>query len=365
MNDTFTQADLDAGNVSYEHDGSETTTDSFNFSLADGGEDGATPASGTFSITITPVNEAPTFSIGDGIVTTAIGSSDDIGRCITVQPDGKILVGGQASDGTSNDFVLARYNTDGTLDTSFSGDGMVTNAIGSGNDVVRSVTVQADGKILVAGYSSNGTNYDFALVRYNADGTLDTSFSGDGMVTTAIGPGDDNRYSVTVQADGKILVAGYSNNGTNFDFALVRYNADGTLDTSFGGDGMVTTAIGSAADVGCSVALQADGKILVAGYSTQAGTEIDFALVRYNTDGTLDTSFSGDGMLTTAVGSGADNGRSVTVQADGKILVAGTSNNGSDDDFALVRYNADGTLDTSFSGDGMLTTAIGSGTDHG
>ena len=192
----------------------------------------------------------------------------------------------------------------------------------------------------------NGSN-DFALVRYNSDGTLDTSFSGDGKLTTAIGAGNDFGYSVTVQADGKILVAGASHNGSNYDFALVRYNSDGTLDTSFSGDGKLTTAIGASDDYGYSVTVQADGKILVAGYSAN-GSNNDFALVRYNSDGTLDTSFSGDGKLTTAIGAGHDEGYSVTVQADGKILVAGYSSNGSNDDFALVRYNSDGTLDTSF-----------------
>ena len=170
----------------------------------------------------------------------------------------------------------------------------------------------------------NGSNYDFALVRYNSDGSLDTTFSGDGKLTTAIGSGNDYGYSVTVQADGKILVAGASHNGSNDDFALVRYNTDGSLDTTFAGDGKLTTAIGSSDDYGRSVTLQADGKILVAGYSAN-GSNDDFALVRYNTDGTLDTTFSGDGKLTTAIGASHDEGYSVTVQADGKILVAGYS----------------------------------------
>ncbi|MCP4900973.1 MAG: hypothetical protein GY906_28730, partial [bacterium] len=199
----------------------------------------------------------------------------------------------------------------------------------------------------VAGNSHNGTNNDFALVRYNADGTLDTSFSGDGMVTTAIGSGDDKGFSVAVQADGKILMSGESHNGSDYDVALVRYNADGTLDTSFSSDGLLTTAIGSGDERGRSVTLQSDGKILVAGNSHN-GTNNDFALVRYNADGTLDTSFSGDGFLTTAIGSGDESVRSVTVQADGKILMAGESYNGSDRDFALVRYNSDGSLDKTF-----------------
>ena len=112
-------------------------------------------------------------------------------------------------------------------------------------DRARSVAIQSDGKIVAAGYSDNGSNDDFALVRYNTDGSLDTSFDSDGKVTTAIGSGTDQAFSVAIQSDGKIVAAGYSDNGSNDDFALVRYNTDGSLDTSFDSDGKVTTAIGS------------------------------------------------------------------------------------------------------------------------
>ena len=336
-----------------------------NFTIATSVDDGVAPAiTGTKAMTGTVVNDAPDFAIGDGTVTTDFGSGDDIGNSVVVQADGKIVVAGRSYNGSDFDFSLTRYNPDGSLDTSFNGDGKLTTDFGSGDDHSLSVSIQADGKILAAGYSFNGTNYDLALVRYNSDGSLDTSFSGDGMLTTAIGASADIGYSVTLQANGKILVAGYSMTGLNKDFALVRYNSDGTLDTSFSGDGMLTTDFGSNEDIGYSVTLQADGKILVAGES-QNGAFSDFALARYNTDGSLDTSFSGDGMLTTAIGASAEVGHNVTVQPDDKILVAGFSHNGVDADFALVRYNTDGTLDTSFSGDGMLTTDFGSGLDSG
>ena len=252
-----------------------------------------------------------------------------------MQADGKILVAGTSGA----DFALVRYNSDGSLDTSFSSDGKVTTDFGSStSDYGRSVTVQADGKILVAGTSGA----DFALVRYNSDGSLDTSFSSDGGVTTDVGA-SERGYGVTAQADGKILVAGpsYDYNSNKGDFALVRYNSDGSLDTSFSSDGKVTTDFGSERDYGESVTVQADGKILVAGTSND-----NFALVRYNSDGSLDTSFSSDGKVIPDFGGGAS-GHSVTVQADGKILVAGTSYRGGYK-FALVRYNNDGSLDTSF-----------------
>ncbi|MDE0921795.1 delta-60 repeat domain-containing protein, partial [Aurantimonas coralicida] len=149
-------------------------------------------------------NGAPSFAIGDGIVTTDIAGSVDIGYSMTVQADGGILIAG----GTDNDFALVRYNADGSLDTSFGGgDGIVTTDIAGSFDQGYSVTVQADGDILVAGRSGA----DFALVRYNADGSLDTGFGGgDGIVTTDIAGSVDIGYSVTVQADGDILVAGRS-----------------------------------------------------------------------------------------------------------------------------------------------------------
>ncbi|MGZ8190947.1 MAG: hypothetical protein ACXWTS_06915, partial [Methylococcaceae bacterium] len=306
-----------------------------------------------------PNNNAPGFSNnGYGKVTTAIGLSSDYGYSVSIQADGKILVAGYSLIGSGYDFALVRYNNDGSLDTSFDGDGKLTTLVGSSNDYGYSVTVQADDKILVAGKSSNGSNDDFALVRYNSDGSLDTSFSVDGKITTDIGSSTDSAQSVTVQADGKILVAGNSLVGSSYDFALVRYNSDGSLDTSFSGDGKVTTDFGSGSyDVGQSLSVQANGKILVAGYSN-VGNDWDFALVRYNSDGSLDTSFSGDGKVTTPVSS-IDYGASVTVQADGKILVAGKSSNGSNDDFALVRYNTDGSLDTSFDGDGKVISELG------
>ncbi|MCP4305541.1 MAG: hypothetical protein GY788_11810, partial [bacterium] len=261
------KADIDAGYLVFTPaaDASGTSYDSFDFTVNDGTADSA--SSYAMTIDVTSVNDAPTFELGDGIVTTAIEAGHDLSYSLAMQSDGKILMAGHSNNGSDTDFALTRYNADGTLDTSFGGDGILTTALGAGNDNAYSVTLQDDGKILVSGRSHNGSNHDFALARYNADGTLDTSFSGDGMVTTTIGAGLDQGESVVVQPDGKILVAGRSTNGGNKDFTLVRYNADGTLDTSFSSDGILTTAIGSDDDIGYDVAMQDDGKILVSGFS--------------------------------------------------------------------------------------------------
>src|SRR5262249_58674032 len=129
---------------------------------------------------------------------------------------------------------------DGSLDRSFNGTGKVRPPIGSGTDAATALVLPPDGKLVAAGFSWNGSNHDFAIVRYNPDGSLDTSFNGTGKVTTAIGPGNDNAHALLLQPDGKLVAVGHSYNGTNADFALARYNADGSLDTSFNGTGKVT-----------------------------------------------------------------------------------------------------------------------------
>jgi uncharacterized delta-60 repeat protein len=298
----------------------------------------------------------------DGKVTTVIGSFDSA-YSVVLQSDGKIVAAGYSDNGSKYDFAVVRYNTNGSLDTTFDTDGKVTTAVGSRTDAAYSVVLQSDGKIVVAGYSDNGTNDDFAVVRYNTNGSLDTSFSSDGKVTTAIGSSADRAYSVVLQSDGKIVAAGYSYNGSNEDFAVVRYNTDGSLDTTFSSDGKETTAVGSGTDAAYSVVLQSDGKIVAAGFSDN-GTNDDFAVVRYNTNGSLDTTFDTDGKVTTAIGSRPDLANSVVLQSDGKIVAAGSSYNGSNYDIAVVRYNTNGSLDTTFDTDGKVTTAIGSGEDR-
>jgi len=295
---------------------------------------------------------------GDGKVTTNFGSDSSVGYAVAIQSDGKIVVAGYSDNGSGHDFALVRYNTDGSLDTSFDGDGRVTtNADSTGYEPGNAIAIQSDGKIVVAGDFYNGSIYDFAVVRYNTDGSLDISFDGDGMVTTDINSSYDKSHAVAIQADGKIVVAGFSIDQIN-DFAVVRYNIDGSLDTSFDDDGMVTTNFNNGSQ-GNDIAIQPDGKIVVVGYFTDPASP-DFALVRYNTNGSLDTSFDGDGMVTTALSIHDDDGYDVAIQPDGKIVVAGWSDTDSGPNFALVRYKTNGSLDTSFDGDGIVTTDFGS-----
>ncbi len=299
---------------------------------------------------------------GDGTVTTDIGGSNDGANSVAIQSDGKIVVVGNSFSGRMK-FALARYNPNGSLDTTLNGDGIVTTSIGRSSAYAYSVAIQSDGKIVVAGSSDNGNDSEFALTRYNSNGSLDTTFDGDGTVTTNIGVYSDGARSVAIQSDGKIVVAGYSDNGNNQDFALARYNSNGSLDTTFDGDGTVTTDIGGSNDAAISVAIQSDGKIVVAGDSLN-GSYYEFAMTRYNSDGGLDAMFDGDGKITTDIGSSNDGAHSVAIQSDAKIVVAGFSYNENNQDFALARYNSNGSLDTTFDGDGKVTTDIGNSYDY-
>ncbi len=294
---------------------------------------------------------------GDGKLITDFGTSDDYAESVVVQNDGKIVLAGSSYNGNNYDFALSRYNSDGSLDTSFDGDGKLTTDFGTSDDHAESVVTQNDGKIVVAGSVGIGEIYLSALTRYNSDGSLDTSFDGDGKLTSDFGL---TYVSVVLQSDGKIVVAGDTQ---SYQFALTRYNSDGSLDTSFDGDGTLTTDFGSFNSDASSMVLQNDGKIVVAGYSYN-GSNYDFALARYNSDGSLDTSFDGDGKLTTDFGTSIDYAESLVLQNDGKIVVAGSRENGDNWDFALTRYNSNGSLDTSFDGDGKLTTDFGTSYDR-
>ena len=305
-----------------------------------------------------------TFGSGFGRVITPIGSGTDVAYSLALQPDGMIVVAGTCSNGTDYDFCLARYLVNGALDTSFGSTGKVITAIGNGNDGAYSLALQPDGKIVVSGSCLNGTTYDFCLARYLASGALDLSFNGTGKVMTAIGSGTDAAYSVALQPDGKIVVAGRCSNGTNTDFCLARYLASGALDVSLNSTGTVITTIGSGGDIARGVALQPDGKIVVAGYCTN-GTTYDFCLARYLASGTLDVSFNGSGTVITPIGVGDDYAISLALQPDGKIIVSGVCSNGANSDFCLARYLANGTFDTSFNSTGKVITPIGSSDDYG
>lgn len=302
----------------------------------------------------TPGGLDASFGVG-GKVLTNFGGTGDMARSVVVQPDGKLVAAGTTNVNGATDFALVRYYDNGALDPSFGVDGKVVTDFAGSYDSVGSLVLQADGKIIAGGWSVVDSIANFALARYNTDGTLDAGFGAGGKVRTDFGGVSAQVFATALQPDGKIVVAGYVNIDGGAQFALARYSPDGTLDAGFGSEGKVTTAFG--ADQGFSfaqansLAIQPDGRILAGGLAFVEG--FGFALARYNSDGTLDASFGAGGTVTTPFGSNC-RAFSIALQPDGKIVAAGTANS----DFALARYNSDGTLDGDFGLGGKVITDI-------
>lgn len=311
-----------------------------------------------------------------GIVITSIG---DISRAnaISLQTDGRIVVGGASglsANYYSDDYTMVRYTSNGTLDSSFGVNGaVVTNLsdyIGNisslRNEVISDLAIQTDGKIVAAGWATvdlplpnGGYKDNFAVVRYNSNGTLDSGFNSNGIVTTAFSGTYtyDQASSVAIQGDGKIVLGGVAGtflsnqyNNSFSAFALARYNANGSLDSTFGIGGKTTTAMGVAGAIGRAMKLQSDGKIVMAGVASEAvkingvlGYYPHFAIARYNTTGALDSRFGSQGKVLTFAGPIGGEARSLAIQADKKILAVGTItvpyNNYTGEDFSLMRYN--------------------------
>lgn len=282
---------------------------------------------------------------GDGRVTTDFGTLNDACRGLALQSDGRIVAAGWSGFHGDSDFALARYDTDGSLDTTFDSDGRVTTDVNGRQDYSLAVAIQSDGKIVAAGSIETQTGQDdFGVVRYNTDGSLDTTFDGDGKVSTdfsANNNGTDQADSMAIQSDGKIVAAGRAQAIPDpyNDFALARYNPDGSLDTTFDADGKLTIDFGGSdePDVALGVAVQPDGRIVAVGH-TGFTSDQDFAIARFDSDGGLDSSFGTGGKVSTEFsGSGSDEiAYGVSVQSDGKLVVAGWSGV----DFAVARYEA-------------------------
>lgn len=302
-----------------------------------------------------------------GIVLTDFGNGDDWGKAVALQNDGKIVVAGYSGSGPGADFALVRYNTDGSLDNAFGFSGKVTTDIDTSWEQGWSIALQNDGKILLGGSSAAGGPWDFALIRYKSNGSLDSSFGMGGIVTTDFGNSGDLGTSVAIQSDGRIVLAGWKDFGS-CDFALARYKIDGNLDSTFGLNGKVLTDFGGEYDRAWSLAIQSDGKIVLAGSTNvfSATTNYDFALARYNLNGSLDNSFGVGGKVVTDFGSSNENCYSILIQSDGKILAAGYSNTvSSNSDFALARYTPNGSLDVSFGSNGKVITDLGTIFEYG
>ncbi|HVG42598.1 MAG TPA: hypothetical protein VM888_13380, partial [Chitinophagaceae bacterium] len=299
------------------------------------------------------------------VLTSITSNSLNYAYAVEIQLDGKIITAGRTNP---LGFALARYNTDGSLDSSFGNGGIVTTSVGNncGNCYAAALAIQPDGKIIAAGTGRGSVNGAYAFVRYNTNGTLDTSFGDGGIVKIELGANSETIRDIALQPDGKIVAVGSDYiDGTpeDDDFALLRLNIDGSPDASFGTGGIVITSFTTKHDYAYAVAIQTDGKIVVAG---SAGEGInfspDFALARYNTNGSLDNTFGNDGKVVTPFFSGNffDKAQSVIIQPDNKIIAVGRASDGTNGGFALARYTANGSLDSSFGSEGKVFTVFSS-----
>jgi uncharacterized delta-60 repeat protein len=305
-----------------------------------------------------PADMDPRFGT-NGKVTTQMGLGNSFILDSAMQPDGKILaVGSLAMNGSQ--FAIVRYTKDGSLDTSFDGDGIVLTQFGTSAGA-RAVYVQPDGKILVAGSVSNGSATDFGVVRYNPDGSLDPTFGTDGKVVASVTQFTDVANTIAVQFDGRIIVAGTAEDGAlNARFGAVRLNPNGSLDSSFGTDGKIFFGVGAASQGVKRILLLPDGKIVFVGSGNFATTALDFIVARINANGTMDTSFDGDGIVNSDIAL-ADMAYDAALQPDGKIIVVGFADDGGTSrKFAAIRYHPNGVRDNDFGLFGTFTAQLGS-----
>jgi|GEM_PF-1265291 len=319
-----------------------------------------------------------TWNASNGYVVSDIGTHDDYAQSVAVQSDGKIVVAGYVTNtgGSPNtdSLVVLRYKTDGTLDGSFGTNGIVKYQFGGSDTRGYAVGIQSTGQIVVAGWSWAGANKDFIVVRFNKlDGSVDNTFGISGATVTAVSSSNtDEAHAIAIQSNDNIAVAGFSNNGTNNDFALVHYTPNGAVDnTTFGSNAIVTLNI-TGRDEASGVAFQADGSVVVAGSSNMDASG-DFAVARYTTAGTLDASNFGspNGYVITDintslgnVGFSDDKANAMAIQSDGKIVLAGTFKPGGKTDAAVARYTSSGALDntglSAFGPKGIDTTNFAS-----
>ncbi|MBN1646569.1 MAG: InlB B-repeat-containing protein [Spirochaetales bacterium] len=288
--------------------------------------------------------DSATFGTGGIYTDSMYVTGNDEARAVKVQNNGKILIGGYAY-ASSQDIAVVRLNPDGSYDTDdgdggfgLTGNGKFIYGIGT-SECINDIAVQADGKILLAGFTGTaGPGSDFLLIRLNENGRLDTTFNSTGIVLTDVGEGDDEALSVQLYPDGRILVGGYLND----NYAIVRYNSDGSLDTTFDGDGILlgSTVIPPITKNIRDMVLLPDGKIVVAGDYTNV-SDTDIFVIRYNSNGTFDTSFGTDmtGIVSIDVNGTNDACNSIAVQPDGKIVLGGITVTGGSSDFLLIRLH--------------------------
>jgi uncharacterized delta-60 repeat protein len=322
---------------------------------------------------------SPTFNLppgpltSDGMVMTDIGGGDDSANSIKVQEDGKIVVAGTTFNGTDNDITLLRYLENGQLDAGFGEDGIVIIDISNTDDHASHLFIQENGKMVVSGYTFNGTDNDFALLRFQENGETDLTFGTGGSVVTDLLGTEGKGGTVLQLENGNYLLGGMVKSESpctqgvfTFDFVLLQYLVNGLLDTSFGSNGFVLTDFQCDQDYGEILAIQTDGKILLGG-SIYISPAQDFSLARYLPDGTLDASFGTNGMVITELGDGYDFSKGILIQENpsGNIILSGAifQENSGGFNFGILRYLSNGDVDISFGTGGIQTVDFSNGID--
>lgn len=283
---------------------------------------------------------------GGATVLAHLTDDFDAATAVAIQTDGKIVVAGRAfGTGSSADFGMVRYDAAGILDAGFGAGGVVITDFFGDKDGASAIAIQADGKIVVAGDAKNGAANGYALARYDAAGHPDATFGIGGKVFDGYGGNSGTGNALVIQTDGKIIVAGRSGNlGLNSNFGVVRYDASGIRDGAYGIGGTRLIDFFGNDEAANSVALQNDGKLVVGGTIRNAAATLDFGLARLDANGDLDAAFGAGGKVSTDFLGNDDGSGALHIQTDGKILMGGFADNGSETDFALVRYDAGGTV---------------------
>ncbi len=308
---------------------------------------------------------------GNGIVIDSVKNHSLSTNSMNLQSNGDLILAGANGSlitGITN-FGITRLNSFGLIDTTFGTSGRVSISMGTGTSLAYTSELQTDGKIVVAGTSYNGNDFDYALVRLNIDGSIDTLFDFDGKVITSLSVNDDLPTCIAIQPDGKIIVAGYTTDGSHTGTSMARYLTDGSLDTTFNGTGIVLSNYLSLYEKPASIALNQFGQIILAGGKTTVGSIGEIQLLRYNSNGSIDLSFGILGEVNTDIGTEDDAASAIVIQPDNKIVIAGSGDNFSPItnitayDFIFARYLPNGDLDTTFGVGGKQAIAIGNYND--
>jgi len=318
----------------------------------------------SLSIAQSPGDLDKSFGNG-GKVNVGITGYYDVAKSMALQQDGKIVVVGYGKESlvSYKGLSIARYLTNGELDYDFANLGVFHRVTTDLEGEAYSVAIQKDDKIVVAGYSISPTtnNEEVTLIRFGKNGVIDKSFGNKGLVVTAVSNEKDVASAVAIQQDGKIVVVGSTDHKPTTDIVLIRYNENGSLDYSFGIGGIVITDINSGFDIGKSLVIQKDGKIVVSGF-THVGNKFFMTLLRYDLNGVLDPTFGISGIIVTDI-NGRRGKMDMALQNDGKIILLGPSEVEDSHHITVIRFNDGGSLDKSFGNDGITKTIIGDYSD--